>query len=158
MRAARHRYATCELGRLFAEFLERGRQIYRGQAPAALGEPVVITGAALGLPGTERIFDDANVGRILHGEQFIDVIPTRFRHAMLDKHITRLVKSDEGGATFEVDRQRRRRDQARRRAAAPSTSAASSAFPPSACRRSTSRRASPSGPGSTRCATPASRW
>ncbi len=60
--------------------------------------PVVITGAALGLPGTEHIFDDANIGRILNGEQFIDVIPTRFRRAMLDKHITRLVKSDGGGA------------------------------------------------------------
>ena len=57
--------------------------------------PVVVTGAALGLPGTERIFDDDNVGRLLHGEQLIDVIPTRFRHAILDKHITRLVKSDE---------------------------------------------------------------
>ena len=56
----------------------------------------------MGLPGTEHIFDDANVGRILRGEQFIDAIPTRFRRAMLDKHITRLVKSDNGGATFET--------------------------------------------------------
>jgi len=63
--------------------------------------PVAITGAALGLPGTERIFDDSNVERILRGDQFIDVIPTRFRRAMLDKHITRLVKSDNGGPTFE---------------------------------------------------------
>jgi len=63
--------------------------------------PVVITGASLGLPGTERIFDDSNVARILRGEQFIDAIPTRFRRAMLDKHITRLVKSDNGGPTFE---------------------------------------------------------
>ncbi|MGZ4789744.1 MAG: type I polyketide synthase, partial [Terriglobales bacterium] len=64
-------------------------------------EAVVITGAALGLPGTEHIFDDGNLARILNGEQLIDVIPTRFRQAMLDKHITRLVKSDNGGATFE---------------------------------------------------------
>jgi acyl transferase domain-containing protein/NAD(P)-dependent dehydrogenase (short-subunit alcohol dehydrogenase family)/acyl carrier protein len=63
--------------------------------------PVAITGAALGLPGTEKIFDDTNVERILRGDQFIDVIPTRFRRAMLDKHITRLVKSDNGGPTFE---------------------------------------------------------
>jgi hypothetical protein len=61
----------------------------------------VITGASLGLPGTERIFDDSNVARILRGEQFIDAIPTRFRRAMLDKNITRLVKSDNGGPTFE---------------------------------------------------------
>ncbi len=66
-----------------------------------LDRPVVITGASLGLPGTERIFDDSNVARILRGEQFIDAIPMRFRRAMLDKHITRLVKSDNGGPTFE---------------------------------------------------------
>ena len=64
--------------------------------------PVVITGAALGLPGTEHIFDDGNIARILRGDQFIDVIPTRFRRAMLDKHITRLVKSDNGGPRFET--------------------------------------------------------
>ncbi len=65
-------------------------------------QPVAITGAALGLPGPGRIFDDANVARILHGDQAIDVIPTRFRRAMLDKHITRLVKNDRGAASFET--------------------------------------------------------
>ena len=78
---------------------ESGAQPERGRAPDA--EPVVITGAALGLPGPGRIFDDENVARILNGEQFIDVIPTRFRRAMLDKHITRLVKTDNGGPVFE---------------------------------------------------------
>ncbi len=68
---------------------------------ASTAEPVVITGAALGLPGTPRVFDDGNVARILHGEQGIDVIPTRIRHEMLDKHITRLVKG-ESGARFET--------------------------------------------------------
>jgi hypothetical protein len=57
--------------------------------------PVVITGAALGLPGTEHIFDDSNIGRILRGDQFIDLIPS-LPAAMLDKHITRLVKSENG--------------------------------------------------------------
>ena len=67
-------------------------------------EPVVITGAALGLPGTERLFDDENVARLLRGEQGIDVVPGRLRREMLDKHITRLVKGD-GGASFEtIDR------------------------------------------------------
>ena len=64
-------------------------------------EPVVITGAALGLPGAPHLFDDANVARILRGEQGIDVIPTRIRNEMLDKHITRLVKGD-AGASFET--------------------------------------------------------
>ena len=90
-----------ELGRLFSEVLERGWQITHGQRPTPIDQPVAITGAALGLPGTEHIFDDGNIGRILRGDQFIDTIPARFRHAMVDKHITRLVKNDNGG-TFET--------------------------------------------------------
>jgi acyl transferase domain-containing protein/acyl carrier protein/NAD(P)-dependent dehydrogenase (short-subunit alcohol dehydrogenase family) len=91
-----------ELGHLFADVLERGWQIYRGGNAASVGRPVVITGAALGLPGTERIFDDENIARILRGDQFIRPIPARFREAMLAKHITRLVKSDDGDPRFET--------------------------------------------------------
>ena len=91
-----------ELGRFFADVLERGWQIHHGDAHPVATAPVVITGAALGLPGNGHIFDDDNVTRILRGDQFIDLIPTRFRRAMLDKHITRLVKSDNGGASFET--------------------------------------------------------
>ena len=74
-----------------------------GAKPNALSHdvPVTITGAALGLPGSGPIFDDGNIARILRGEQFIDVIPAKFRRAMLDKNITRLVKSDSGGPVFE---------------------------------------------------------
>ncbi len=89
------------LGQMFADVLERGWQLYHPQNGAASALPVAITGAALGLPGTERIFDDTNVARILRGDQFIDVIPSRFRKAMLDKHITRLVKSENGAPVFE---------------------------------------------------------
>ena len=91
-----------ELGHLFADVLDRGYEIYRGKNGRSTSDPVVITGAALGLPGTEHIFDDGNIGRILRGEQFIDLIPARFRQAMLDKHITRLVKSESGEARFET--------------------------------------------------------
>jgi acyl transferase domain-containing protein/NAD(P)-dependent dehydrogenase (short-subunit alcohol dehydrogenase family) len=91
-----------ELGRLFAEVLERGYQIYHGPKAAPTGLPVAITGAALGLPGTDHVFDDGNIARILRGDQFIDSIPARLRRDMLDKHITRLVKSDKGGPTFET--------------------------------------------------------
>ena len=87
-----------ELGRMFADILEKGYELYNGPKPAPAAKPVVITGAALGLPGTDRVFDDANIARLLRGEQFIDAIPVRFRQAMLDKHITRLVKSENGGA------------------------------------------------------------
>jgi len=89
------------LGHVLAEVLERGWRIYRGQDSDSAWVPVTITGAALGLPGTEHIFDDANIGRILRGDQFIDAVPTRFRRAMLDKHITRLVKSENEEPRFE---------------------------------------------------------
>jgi acyl transferase domain-containing protein len=91
-----------ELGRFFADILDRGYEIYSGQKGVSTRVPVVITGAALGLPGTEHIFDDSNIGRILRGDQFIDLIPARFRRAMLDKHITRLVKSENGEPRFET--------------------------------------------------------
>jgi 3-oxoacyl-(acyl-carrier-protein) synthase/NAD(P)-dependent dehydrogenase (short-subunit alcohol dehydrogenase family) len=63
---------------------------------------VVITGASLGLPGTPRVFDDENVARILRGDQFIDVVPARTRSAMVDKRITRLVKTEDGAPRFDV--------------------------------------------------------
>ena len=92
-----------ELGRLVAESLDRnGWQITHGQKSVPPFAPVVITGASLGLPGTEHIFDDGNIERILRGDQFITAIPKQFRNAMLDKHIRRLVKSEEGEPTFET--------------------------------------------------------
>ncbi len=102
-----------ELGRLFADVLERGMRVYTGTATAGAGapavtgpvvatEPVVVTGAALGLPGVPRVFDDENIARILDGQQFIDTIPHRLRRAMLDRHITRLVKRASGDPTFET--------------------------------------------------------
>ncbi len=97
-----------QLGQMFAEFLERGYHVYTGGAPAAAPgagtaptEPVVITGAGLGLPGSPRVFDDDNLERILEGEVLVDAIPVRFRREMAEKSITRLVKS-EAGASFET--------------------------------------------------------
>ena len=95
-----------ELGHVFADALERGLQVYgRGhpepdQPPVV--EPVVITGAALGLPGVAHVFDDENLQRILDGQQFIDTIPHQFRQQMVDLHITRLVKRESGDPTFEA--------------------------------------------------------
>ena len=94
-----NRYA--ELGHFFAQVLDRGWEIYKGQKPSQ-SEPIVITGGAVGLPGTEHIFDDGNLARLLNGDQFIGPIPQHFREAMLDKNITRLVKSDNGGPVFET--------------------------------------------------------
>ena len=67
------------------------------------GEPVVITGAALGLPGhrarlrrRQRRAHPAR--RAVHRRD----PAARSASAMLDKHITRLVKSDDGGGRFET--------------------------------------------------------
>ncbi len=107
-----------QLGQLFAGVIEEGLRIYGAEpgvpnasasasTPSASsgrvdGEPVVVTGAALGLPGVEQTFDDANIARILAGQQFIDTLPDAARARMADMHITRLVKSESGGASFET--------------------------------------------------------
>ncbi len=90
------------LGRMFADVLDRGWDLYRGERPAPKIEPIVITGAAVGLPGTDHIFDDGNIARLLNGDQFIAAIPDSLRCAMLDKNITRLMKSENGEPTFEL--------------------------------------------------------
>lgn len=64
---------------------------------------VVISGTGLGLPGAEKpVMDPDNAQRILRGEQFIDLIPERFRKKMLAKRVTRLVKGEDGSGRFEV--------------------------------------------------------
>ena len=86
------------LGRMFADFLERSFAVYAGggERPVRFG----ITGASLGLPGTERVFDDANVARLLGGELLIRSIPEKFRRAQVDRRVTRLVKGAGGEAEF----------------------------------------------------------
>ena len=64
---------------------------------------VIISGTGLGLPGAEKpIMDPDNAMRILKGEQFVDLIPERFRKRMVNKRITRLVKSASGDGSFQV--------------------------------------------------------
>jgi acyl transferase domain-containing protein/acyl carrier protein len=94
------RYA--ELGRLFADFLERGQRLLGADEAPVSARPTVVTGVGLGLPGGERVFDDANVEHILQGRQAIDVIPGPTRAAIVDKHITRLVKGGAEGPHFEA--------------------------------------------------------
>lgn len=90
------------LGRVFAEAMQRAANLVSGSpAAAAVEETVVIAGASVGLPGTPRVFDDGNVARMLRGETFIDALPMGARRRLLDKHITRLVKGDDG-ARFET--------------------------------------------------------
>ncbi|MGO9558703.1 MAG: SDR family NAD(P)-dependent oxidoreductase [Acidimicrobiales bacterium] len=89
--------AYAELGKLVADFLDRRAVSNGGNGPT---RPVVVTGAALGLPGTLRVFDDGNLGRLLRGDQCISPIPSEIRDAMLDQHITRLVKGPDGSGSF----------------------------------------------------------
>ncbi|WP_156685536.1 type I polyketide synthase [Mycobacterium sp. Marseille-P9652] len=95
-----------ELGRRVLDVVEHGLPggapgLSGAARPVATGS-VVITGAALGLPGVERVFDDDNITRILDGQQFIDAIPHHLRRDMVDRHITRLVKRASGDPTFEA--------------------------------------------------------
>jgi acyl transferase domain-containing protein/acyl carrier protein len=95
-----------ELGRLFVDFLEKGYKIFSGDQGTLPKGEAWITGASLGLPGVNGMFDDANVERLLNGEQFIYPIPAKLREAMVAKNITRLVKTDQGEPRFEtIDKQ-----------------------------------------------------
>jgi malonyl CoA-acyl carrier protein transacylase len=65
---------------------------------------VVISGAGLGLPGrTKHVFDDNNILDILNGSMRIEALPVETRQGMLDKHPTRLVKSDAGAIMQPID-------------------------------------------------------
>ena len=97
------------LGHVFADALAEGARLLQGTplptaavVDGAGGEPVVITGAGLALPGRENTFADDNVSALLHGQSFIDAIPVKRRQGIVDKHITRLVKSESGGGRFET--------------------------------------------------------
>jgi malonyl CoA-acyl carrier protein transacylase len=91
-----------KLGRLFVDFMDKAKDVfYAGGAAPAKPREVWITGASLGLPGVDGVFQDSNVARILNGDQFILPISKRFREAMVDKNILRLVKTDKGGPRFE---------------------------------------------------------
>ncbi|PDW04854.1 type I polyketide synthase [Candidatus Viridilinea mediisalina] len=77
------------------------QQVYdRNRPPSG---SVVISGTGLGLPGAEKpVMAEDNVARILRGDQLIDLIPERFRRKMLAKHVTRVVKDDNGGGSFQT--------------------------------------------------------
>jgi acyl transferase domain-containing protein/NAD(P)-dependent dehydrogenase (short-subunit alcohol dehydrogenase family) len=64
---------------------------------------VVITGTGLGLPGQRKdIMDPDNALRVLSGEQLIDLVPEPYRQEILARRITRLVKGENGGGSFQV--------------------------------------------------------
>jgi len=65
---------------------------------------VVITGAGLGLPGrNHHIFEDSNIDALLNGEMRIESLPENSRLGILEKHVTRLVKSEAGAVMEEIN-------------------------------------------------------
>ncbi|MHA1419191.1 MAG: SDR family NAD(P)-dependent oxidoreductase [Candidatus Heimdallarchaeaceae archaeon] len=61
-----------------------------------------VTGVGIGIPGKSRnVFDDDNIDAVLLGENFIDSVADEIKQEMLNKNITRLIKSADGKATFE---------------------------------------------------------
>ncbi|MBI5535343.1 MAG: SDR family oxidoreductase [Deltaproteobacteria bacterium] len=108
-----------QLGKLFADFLDKGMQIYKGTAAASASAPaepslapsvslsarqgsVVVTGAGIGLPGASKsLFDDRNFDRILSGEQLIEPIPADQRDRMVDKNVVMLVKRKDGSPSLD---------------------------------------------------------
>jgi len=92
-----------QLGHMFAEFLDRGFEVYKGTRGTSDGDTTVcVTGASVGLPGVEGVFNDDNFERILRGDQFIGSIPMNLRDTIADKGINRLVKGSGGEARFET--------------------------------------------------------
>ncbi len=100
---------TDALGQALAQLLAAASAGHPAAAPALPDRnevpagSVVISGTGLGLPGANKsVMDPDNALRILRGEQFVDLIPERFRKAMAEKRITRLVKSEDGSGSFET--------------------------------------------------------
>jgi malonyl CoA-acyl carrier protein transacylase len=80
---------------------ELERRLRRLEALRFCTEEIVVSGAAVGLPGASRkVFSDDNVARLLQGENRIERIGDAEARAFLDKNIVRVVKG-EGEATFE---------------------------------------------------------
>ncbi len=72
-------------------------------AEFSLTGSVVVTGAGLGLPGKNHpVFDDRNIQRIFSGEMMIEPLEEGVRNAMLEKRVTRLVKSEAGAEMQEI--------------------------------------------------------
>ena len=64
------------------------------------GAPPVVSGVSLGLPGMEEVFAPDALDRILAGQNFISEIPESLKQRLLELQIVRLVKSDDGTASF----------------------------------------------------------
>ena len=151
-----------ELGRLFADVPRAGpradRLARRAMRPADRARRDHRR-RARACRATERLFDDANSRGCSTASSSSTSSPRRLRHEIARQahHPARQGRRRRARA-FETIDERRRRDQARRRARARSTSREEFGVDAERVRRAGPRHASsPSRPGSTPCATPASR-
>jgi malonyl CoA-acyl carrier protein transacylase len=73
------------------------------QTSISITGSVVISGAGLGLPGRNKhVFEDSNIESILNGDMRIEPLTENARRGMLEKHVTRLVKSEAGAVMEEI--------------------------------------------------------
>ncbi|CAN0232427.1 unnamed protein product, partial [Laminaria digitata] len=70
------------------------REIMRHAIPA----DVSISGAALGLPGLEKLFEEDAIERLFAGENMISPLPESTKHAQATNKIVRLFKRSDGSA------------------------------------------------------------
>ncbi|MGA1821863.1 MAG: SDR family NAD(P)-dependent oxidoreductase [Thermoplasmatota archaeon] len=67
--------------------------------PTRKGVPVVISGAAFGLPGRfKKVFTDENLDLLIEGRNLIETIDDDFTHKFIDKNIIRVDKKPDGSA------------------------------------------------------------
>ena len=95
------------LGALLAQLVQQAGVTAPTALPFDRNTPpagsVVISGTGLGLPGAEKpVMAADNVERILRGDRLIDLIPERFRRLMVAKHVTRVVKGEDGAGSFQA--------------------------------------------------------
>jgi acyl transferase domain-containing protein/NAD(P)-dependent dehydrogenase (short-subunit alcohol dehydrogenase family) len=66
-------------------------------------DKIMISGAAMGLPGERfKVFDDNVYDRLADGINMIDPVPQEVRGKIAEKNITRLLKKSDGEASFEI--------------------------------------------------------
>ncbi len=79
-----------------------GSPIADGRIP--LSGSVVISGAALGLPGvSKQVFEEDSIQAILHGEVRIEQLSAEKRNQMVNRRVTRLIKSEAGAVMKEIE-------------------------------------------------------
>ena len=65
--------------------------------PHAVASDVVVSGCAIGVPGTDAFLGDEAIDVLLEGTNLIGEVEMRDREAMVSKRMTRLVKGEGGG-------------------------------------------------------------